>query len=498
MILLNHKILLIQSPIWTVVVPPMGIALLAASLKEAGYLVACQDLNLQFLKFLKTQALEYLYDEVLSESKVSLCAKNPLYEKFREFVQGYVENIDSQVSVIGFSVQRSSYLYSCELAAQIKAKYPNIKIIFGGPTCFSQRQGPAILKENASVDLLSTGYAENTISNAVSFLLTGDESFIVNLPGYAYRDKNHEIIVTSEQKSFLGNYPIADYSFFNVSEYTNRLPIEFSRGCINRCVFCNEHENLFSVRDPKLVVDEILHQRKLYPHFGYINFTDSILNGDISKLKDLCEEFISRKNILPWAACLAIREELDMELLLLMRQAGCHLIYYGVESGSNKILRLMGKMHSKELAAKVIVATYKAGIKIIIPFLVGFPGENIFDYVESTWYMYRLKKYCLDIKVSPIIINKGSTLYEYAQQRYLVEIHTDRWHWRTIDNKNTHSLRRLRTLLARVIVKKSPPFFLRLVKFFKIILFAIYRRIRNNSADREQNAYILRYGSWLT
>ena len=66
-----------------------------------------------------------------------------------------------------------------------------------------------------------------------------------------------------------------------------------------------------------------------------------------------------------------------------MKTAGCISLSYGVESGSQKIINDMKKNFTIDTAKAVLEATCKAGIKIHLQFIVGYPTENEQDFKET-------------------------------------------------------------------------------------------------------------------
>jgi len=112
-----------------------------------------------------------------------------------------------------------------------------------------------------------------------------------------------------------------------------------SRGCPYQCVFCGDSlvfKHNTRLRTPENVVDEIEYDVREFG-VGEISIVDSIFTLFPNRVTRICEEIISRGLEISWF-CNARVDTISAELLRKMKKAGCHRIYYGIESGSQGIL----------------------------------------------------------------------------------------------------------------------------------------------------------------
>jgi radical SAM superfamily enzyme YgiQ (UPF0313 family) len=160
------------------------------------------------------------------------------------------------------------------------------------------------------------------------------------------------------------------------------FPLVTSRGCVQWCDFCSTVRMFgrgYRVRSPKNVVDEM---EMLYNKYGETQFTfyDDAFTINRQHTLELCADIRARKLKVEWD-CETRVDAVDKELLEKMHDAGCITVWFGVESGSEKIL---GEMHKKISLTQVREAfkmAQKAGLMTIASAVIGFPGET----EETAW-----------------------------------------------------------------------------------------------------------------
>lgn len=467
------KIALIQCPAWTTESPPYALALLAAGLEKNGHEVECFDLNIDMYKFLKEHGSPG--DSTINNESWAMDFRgNVWYEKknvsdfinkYNYYLDGFVESvINSSSRIIGFSVQSTSRFFSIEIARRIKEKDKNKIIIFGGPLCFRNCYGIDLLKDNSFLDAVCFGEGEQAFLKLIEIVEA--KGGVDLCEGFGCRLNTGIIADGGENRLIddLNGIPFADYSRFSLEKYTkNLLPISTSRGCIKRCLFCNEsvHWRKYRARSAENILSEIEYQLAKFPHIDTFWFNDSLINGDIGMLDELCDLLISRKIKIKWGGQGVVRREMTGRLLEKMKLAGCNVISYGVENGSSKVLGLMqkGQMYSPELAESIMRDTYEIGINVIFNIIVGFPGEGEIEFKETVDFVQRCKKYAAHIEFNTLLLLKDSYLYVNPEEFNISPIdYNSDWQlrWKTEDNLNTYYIRKARLEeLTRVINKNT-------------------------------------------
>lgn len=148
-----------------------------------------------------------------------------------------------------------------------------------------------------------------------------------------------------------------------------------SRGCIFSCKFCVVHqERTFRSHSAPRIVDEVLDLQNNY-HCGYLFFIDPIFVGNKKRVHAICDEMEKRGVTIPWG-CEGHVRMVDRELLTHMKKAGCVQIAYGLESGSQRMLKHIGKGTKLEHIHQAIQLTRDVGIPPTGLFILGLPDET--------------------------------------------------------------------------------------------------------------------------
>lgn len=167
--------------------------------------------------------------------------------------------------------------------------------------------------------------------------------------------------------------------------------VKTSRGCPHQCQFCTVHSfhgDRWRARSPQSILDEI---QQIQKETGVRDF---FLQSDVfSKNKawttELCEGFLHRNIHVEWF-CNSRVDSHDEETLALMKRAGCRLVAFGVESGSDAVLRTCGKGTTANRARETLAACRKVGLPTLTYWVFGLPGETsqtlqeTLDFVRET------------------------------------------------------------------------------------------------------------------
>lgn len=162
-----------------------------------------------------------------------------------------------------------------------------------------------------------------------------------------------------------------------------------TRGCPHGCVFCSEVMRVsigrkVRSRSAANVADEMEHLGR--QGVNICSFQDDSFSADRRFVTALCEELIARKSQMPWMARVRV-DELDLELLTQMKQAGCVMLGLGVESGSQRIVEQMQKQRYPkpwaDLCRQVFRWTRQLGIGTNAYYVIGNPTETR-DEIEQT------------------------------------------------------------------------------------------------------------------
>lgn len=202
-------------------------------------------------------------------------------------------------------------------------------------------------------------------------------------------------------------------------KYTRSTAIMAGRGCNFNCAYCAApklHGRRYRLRSPQNIVQEIIHLKEAYGVKGIL-FQDSTLTSNRKWIISLCEEIIGRGVKFIWS-CNTRVDCVDIEMLRLMRKAGCIQAEYGVESGSPKILKVLNKRITPEKAISAFRMTESVGIRAGASFMLGNPDEEISDLEMTFDLAKRLNaSYTVFFFTMPY---PGTELWEIAGRRNLI------------------------------------------------------------------------------
>lgn len=156
-------------------------------------------------------------------------------------------------------------------------------------------------------------------------------------------------------------------------------PVIFTRGCPYRCTFCSAPQisgKKIRRTDPAFMLEQL---RFLRHELGIreIHIVDDNFTFDKDYAREVLRRMVSAGLGLSLATPNGVRlDRLDEDLLRLFRAAGLYLISVGVESGSDRILRLMRKSLKVETIRRQVALIRKAGIEVAAFFILGYPGET--------------------------------------------------------------------------------------------------------------------------
>jgi radical SAM superfamily enzyme YgiQ (UPF0313 family) len=173
------------------------------------------------------------------------------------------------------------------------------------------------------------------------------------------------------------------------------------------------------------MVDEIEHVVKKYPSIEEIRFMDDIFTLDNLRVIEICKEMINRGIKVKWRAE-GRTFPTTPEMIQWMDKAGCIMLSFGVETGSQKLLNEVGKNQTIEQIQNAFQTVYKysSNIEPEMFFILGLPNETKETVDESI----ALIKSIIDFSGKPLALTSarcleiypGTDIYEIAKQKGMI------------------------------------------------------------------------------
>lgn len=337
---------------------------------------------------------------------------------------------------------------------------PNCTILAGGygPTKEPEK---TLTEANKAIDFVVMGEGEITLIELVKRLESGEKRFN-DIKGLAFRSfechpevakdleeseakqcdssqAQHDITITEPRGYIMDLDSIPFPAYHLLTPHFSKYPgIPFhekeverptatmfaSRGCPHRCTFCSLGAKVYRSRSPKNVVDEIQMYRDQFGVKGVQIYDDEFMGLSPQQnkwIEEICDEIIKRglhkeMSFIIQARC---SKFISLDTLKKMKQANFVWIWWGVESGSQKILDLIKKDILIEDIYRVFGLAKQAGIKSLMFIMVGFPGEAPKDIKLSSDLIRKIKPDRINVHiVSPY---PGAEMHKYFVEHNLFE-----------------------------------------------------------------------------
>ena len=332
------------------ITPPLGLVYLASSLRSAGQEVTILD----------------------------CLAKEIDPEKIEREVQK--QNPD----IVGITAMTTCY--SEALRYVEKTKELGVLTMLGGPHVSAR---PTESLRESKADFVVYGEGERSIVELVNAIES--KSGFSSICGIGYKNQG-EIVINPGRDLIedLNTIPMPAWDLMPPKEYPPAphgavvkrfpvAPIVTTRGCPFNCAFCASKciwQHKLRFRSAKNLVDEI---ELLVNEYSVreLHFEDDNFTANREHALSICNEIVKRKLDITWACPNGVRiDELDQELLIRMKESGCYLLAFGIESGSQKILDGVNKKLDINMVQEVIRMVKDVGITTWGFFIIGLPGET--------------------------------------------------------------------------------------------------------------------------
>ena len=435
----DADVTLVQPPAWSVALPPLGLAYLSRFVRAFGFRARVLDLNIEFYRETPVE-LRHLWG--LEAIKLWASEKAVLGSPggFEGMAERWLPRIlEDRAPLVGFSCTIGSIGLVRILARKIREVAPEQRIVVGGPGIFFEEHRRYFPPE--LIDGFVVGEGEEALLDLLR--CAGSEDWY-GIPGYLPNGRPGAVTPHRAVCRHIDDIPFPDFTEFDLSRYTSsQLPIIMSRGCVNRCSFCNDHRQYpkFRFRDPVAVVDEVEAHHNRYA-VKWLHFNDLLVNGSPRMLRRFAEEMQGRKLYVDWTGQAAVRKEMDAELFRELRNTGLKTLTFGCESFSDRVLKLMRKRFTRAESARCLKVANAAGVETQVNIIVGFPGETEEDHQETLSFLREHRSLLSGIgsmnTCSPTV---GSAIYENPAEYGVVTEDDDLDQWRTSDGLNTPEVR---------------------------------------------------------
>lgn len=324
--------------------PPLGLAYLAAVAEEQGW---------------KVRIIDGLTEGLSMQD-----------------IAGIIRSLQPEIA--GITATTPAIYDAYEIARIVKEHSPNSLVLLGGP--HATFMAHEVLEECPYIDVVVRGEAEETLKEILERIERGGD--LSGVAGITYRagDRIRENPLRGLIDD-LDSLPIPAYNLLPMEKYVvdrvRYAAIVTSRGCPYGCIFCSsslQFGKRWRAHSPERVLEELMILRYDYGA-REIEFLDDTFTLKMSRAEEISRMIVSEGLDISWSASSRVNT-FSRSLGEAMRRAGAHTIYFGIESGSDKTLRLIGKGITRRQAVDAVKAARNSGLNALGSFIIGFPHEG--------------------------------------------------------------------------------------------------------------------------
>jgi radical SAM superfamily enzyme YgiQ (UPF0313 family) len=391
--------------------PPIGLAYVAASVREAGHEVAIIDTTGEAL------------DRFTPLDEDGLILRRGLTD---EEILARLGSVD----VIGFGLMFSQdWLEARGLIRAVRARHPHAVLVAGGEHFTAEPVGAL---EDAPLDFVLEGEGDRAICDLLEHL--GGRRPIEAVPGCWYRTPAGEIRRTTAKGRVrdVDALPWPAWDLVPLENYLGgghgvgvdrgrSMPMNATRGCPYQCTFCSSPAmwtTRYVARSPADVVAEI---KQYVATYGATNFDFQDLTAIVKKewVLDFARRLLDERLDVTWQIPSGTRSEaLDAEVLPLLVRSGCTNLTYAPESGDEETLRRIKKKIRRDRMLASMRAAVKAGCNVKANFIFGFPGDTYGSILPTFGFLAKMALAGVhDISVAPLRPYPGSEIFRDLQAK---------------------------------------------------------------------------------
>jgi radical SAM superfamily enzyme YgiQ (UPF0313 family) len=345
-------------PPWTILqgrtfltncLPPLGILSIAAYLLEQGFSVKVVDIH----------------------------AERMSPQQFRQLIRAY------RPRYAGITVLSSMVVSSHAIAKLVKREVPDCVVVMGGVHAEAY---PERMLRDSAVDVVVRGDGERPMAALVAgrpWATVESVSFL--RPDGSMQHTPLQAIEMDLDRYAMPAYHLVDFKryFPSATSYRNlpAINVIMTRGCPGTCTFCNSARTVLRSRSPGKVFEQIQLLREQYG-IRQVQFFDDTFTVNRPGVLELCR-LLRQHRVDITFSCYARGDCFNAEMARALKAAGCHQIMIGVETGSEAIMRNIGKVIRKDRYADVVRIAHQHGIEVRAGFIIGNLGETWETMEES-------------------------------------------------------------------------------------------------------------------
>ena len=322
--------------------PPLGLAYIGAVLKSNGYKVAIYDMH------------------------IAAANAEDILKEYRR----------TKPKIVGITCTTPTFPNAVRIAKLLKAWDKNIVTVIGGVHVTSL---PEESLELGCFDYVSIGEGEQSMLELADLIIK-KKGNTNDIRGLAFKDNSGKNIFTLPilKPKDLDYLPYPARELLDIDLYYQKGSIISTRGCPYDCTYCAcplVTGRKYRKHSVDYVLDEIRFVQEKYK-INYFDFHDDTFNLIPQRVYEFSEKIIERKMNFKWG-CFCRATNFSYEVAKAMKDSGCEVVQFGVESGNQEVLDAVRKRATLEEIENAVTVAKKAGItQIACGFIIGHSSDT--------------------------------------------------------------------------------------------------------------------------
>lgn len=306
-----------------------------------------------------------------------------------------------------------------DVANAIRKILPSVSIVLVGPHPSALPDETFILSNE--IDIIARREYDETLRDLCDNLRN-----LSSVKGISFRQGSK--IVHNPDRHVIDN--LDEIPFVSIT-YKNHLDIKnyfyahcqnpvisifAGRGCPNKCFYCVYPQVMFGQkyrhRSPQHFVEELEYIAREFPEVKEVLIDDDNFSADQEFVAKICDEIVRRKLSVTWT-CEA-RVNLQYDIMIKMKAAGCRLLVAGFESGDQRVLNKINKGTTLAQGEDFTRSARKAGLRVHGCFMIGNRGESL-ETLKRT-LDFALKLHLDTAQFFPLMVYPGTEAYQWAEK----------------------------------------------------------------------------------
>ena len=334
-------------------------------------------------------------------------------------VDRIIEFLGETADIVGFSCMANLLPFTLLAMREFKKRNPDKFLVLGGV-------GPKSVEEKIMqrfdwIDCIAVGEGELTGPELIRTIKAGGNLFRVN--GLYLRTASGEIVKTPDRERLadLDSQPFPAFEKVDLTRYQGYGMLS-SRGCPYPCTFCSvapvwDHKSTFRSNESIIEEMKMLHESAGVKMFL---FQDEFFVSTKQRVMDFCAQLKASGLSIYWKAFGRV-DLTDVEMMQAMADCGCVELRFGIESGSDRILKMVKKGFSASDAVEIVTAAQKIFPRVDAFYVWGFPFETLEDFHQTVFQMVMFRMMGVRILPSLLCLLPQTELFIEYQHQYSLD-----------------------------------------------------------------------------